>query len=397
MGPTTAGNPTAVIDCAEPVQYINSFCVSQRGTWLLSVTSRGTDGIHRVYVARSEDEGRQWTTRIPAYDAHAERGDDFNCEMGQLYAVPGGRRIYQFHIQRRLSNSVRFGKLVYTVSEDDGASWWGPDGANTVFEVDAPIYDLVGSEWGWHLMAPPLRASWGTVYLPMNCCTDPPALADIESEPVFAATSNIDSVTDPAEVRFEFYPPPPHGLFVPYEDRPGKSHGMEAQLAELSDGRIFAAIRTGNGCVYFTTSGDRGRSWAPAEPLRQFDGGPVIANPSCPNPLTALPDARYVILHCNNDGNVFGANSVFEHTVVRHPIFASVGRESSGDSMPIRWSEPILVTTLDGYEDTHGAPMGNDLTYGLLHVQDGRYYHFYNAKWECVQMNEIPAELFAQA
>lgn len=37
--------------------------------------------------------------------------------------------------------------------------------------------------------------------------------------------------------------------------------------------------------------------------------------------------------------------------------------------------------------------MGTDLSYGLLHEQDGRFYHFYNAKWESIQMNEIPAEL----
>lgn len=399
--PTTAGNPTAVIDSANAVQYINSFTVTGAGTWLLSVTYRALDGIHRVYVARSEDQGRSWTTRIPAYDAHAERGEDFNCEMGQLYPVQGvaaanGERIYQFHIQRRMSNSVRFGRLVYTISEDDGRSWRGPDGPNTVYEVDAPIYDLVGHEWGWHLMAPPLRASWGTMYLPMNCCTDPKLLDDIESEPVFARSENINTASDPAAISFDFFPAPSHGLHVPYIDRPGKSHGMEAQLVELSTGAILAAIRTGNGCVYYATSPDRGTTWTEALPLRQTDDGPALANPNCPNPLTKLQDGRYVLLHCNNDGNAFGAHSVFEHTVVRHPIYASVGAESGANepgSQPIHWSDPVLITTLDGYEDKHGAPMGNDLSYGLFHEEDGRFYHFYNAKWESIQMNEIPAGL----
>lgn len=387
--PTTAGAPDVVIDCEEPVQYINSFRVSSAGTWLLSVTSRGLDGIHRVYVRRSSDRGRTWSPRIPAYDANAELGEDYNCEMGQIIEERG--RLYQFHIKRRLSNSVRFGKLVYSVSDDDGRSWHGPDGANTVFPVEVPIYDIAGHEWGWHLMAPPYRTSDGIVILPMNCCTDPPLLDDIECEPVYAHVHGLRS-RDPGAVKLELFPPPPHGLHVPYHARPGKSHGMEAQVTELSDGRLFSVIRTANGVVSFTLSRDSGRTWSDPQPLRRDDGGEPILNPNCPNPLTRLSDGRYAVLHCNNDGNAFGASSVFAHTIVRHPIYVSVGRENRVTAnQPIRWSEPRLMTTLDGYEPKFGAPMGDDLTYGLLHEEEGRYYHFYNARWESIQMNEIPA------
>ena len=389
---TTAGTPTSIIDCEEPVQYINSFCVTGAGTWVLSVTSRGLDGIHRVYVRRSPDRGRTWSPRIAAYDANAELGEDYNCEMGQLVEQDG--RLYQFHIKRRLSNSVRFGRLVYSVSEDDGRSWSGPGGANTVFAVDAPVYDITGHEWGWHLMAPPLRTDTGRVILPMNCCTDPPLLDDIECEPVYAEVLGMGG-TDPSAVRLDFHPPPPHGLHVPYEARPGKSHGMEAQLTQLSDGRLFSPIRTANGMVYYTTSADEGRTWTRPQALRRSDGGAPLRNPNCPNPLTRLSGGRYALLHCNNDGNVFGASSVFAHRIVRHPVFVSVGVESSpGHGQPILWSEPRCMTTLDGYAPRFNAPMGDDLTYGLLHEENGRYYHFYNARWESIQMNEIPADFF---
>jgi hypothetical protein len=293
---------------------------------------------------------------------------------------------------RNTEEGVRFGKLVYTYSEDDGRTWQGPGGANTVFDLESPVYDLVGHNWGWHLMAPPRQMSNGMVYLPMNASTDPERLADIRCEPVFARSRNLLTERDPAKIAFEFHPPPPHGVFVPLAGSPGESHGMEAQIVELSDGRFLSVIRTGNGCVYFVTSADQGDTWSEAKPLRYHDGGARVLNPNCPCPLTKLSDGRFALLHCNNDGG--SAGGVFAAGRVRSPIYVTVGEEAPADSeQPVRWGPSQLMTTLQEYVSVFGST-ANDLSYGLLHEENGRYYHFYNPRWERIQVNEIPAAFF---
>jgi len=400
---TNAGQPMVVIDAEEMKQYINSFCVTPRGTWIISVTS-GKIGEAKVYVRRSEDRGKTWSAkRIPVYDPQLDtrlkHPENYDCEMGQLYAVPqpinGVQRIYQISIVRNVLEGTRFGRLVYTVSEDDGRAWFGAGGPGTVFELDSPVYALPGHNHGWHLMAPPRLMSDGRVYLPMNASTDPKKLADIRCEVVFARSRNILTQKDPAKLNFDFTPPPPHGIRVPLEGKPGQSHGMEAQIVELSDHRLFTVMRTGNGCVYFSTSGDSGDTWSEPKPLRRDDDGDRLLNPNCACPLTKLSGGRYALLHCNNDGKAFGANSVFAASVVRHPIYVSVGVENApGRVQPIRWSAPRLLTTLDGYQPKFGSK-SMDLTYGLLHEEDGHYYHFYNARWESIQVNRIVPALLS--
>jgi len=387
----------AVIDAEEMKQYINSFCVTPRETWIISVTS-GKIGEAKVYVRRSGDRGKTWSAhRITVYDPDRdpvlEHPERYDCEMGQLYTVPqpinGVQRIYQVSIVRNVLEGTRFGRLVYTVSEDDGRTWFGAGGPGTVFELDSPAYDLIGHNHGWHLMAPPRLMSNGRVYLPMNASTDPKKLADIRCEVVFARSRNILTEKDPAKLSFDFTPPPPHGIRVPLVGHPGESHGMEAQIVELSDHRLFTVMRTGNGCVYFSTSRDFGDTWSEPKPLRRDDGRARVLNPNCACPLTKLSGGRYALLHCNNDGKVPGANGVFAASVVRHPIYVSVGVENKpGKEQPIRWSAPRLLTTLDDYQTRFGSK-SMDLTYGLLHEQDGQYYHLYNARWESIQVNRI--------
>jgi hypothetical protein len=333
----------------------------------------------------------------PQQDLGLEHPERYDCEMGQLYAVPepigGVERIYQISIVRNVLEGTRFGRLVYTVSEDDGRTWFGAGGQGTVFELDSPVYALIGHNHGWHLMAPPRQMSNGRVYLPMNASTDPRKLADIRCEVVFARSRNILTEKDPAKLSFNWSPPPPHGIRVPLAGHPGESHGMEAQIVELSDHRLFTVMRTGNGCVYYSTSGDFGDTWSDPEPLLRDDGGDRVLNPNCACPLTKLSGGRYALLHCNNDGRVRGAKSVFAASMVRHPIYVSVGVENKpGKKQPIRWSAPRLLTTLEGYQPKFGSKSG-DLTYGLLHEEDGQYYHFYNARWESIQVNRIDPAL----
>jgi hypothetical protein len=401
MYSTHAKGPMAVIDDESYKQYINSFCISTKGTWIISVTcgtvpSNPAD--HLVYTRRSEDRGLSWEPRVYSYIAQEVEGSGICPEMGQLIPVSipqsdGTRidRVYQFHIIRDTSGGARFGRIVFTYSDNDGRTWLGAGGENTVYEVDTPLYELVPHHWGWHLMAPPLTMSNGEIILPVNVSTDPKLLDDICSEVVFMVSSSLDKETDPANVCFDFYPRPPHGVQAERLDRPQQSLAQEAQVVELSDGRLMTVMRTGNGNIHYAVSGDYGRSWSPSQPLRYAKGGDILLHPNCPCPFIGLSGGRYSLLFCNNDGSYNGGTSPFDHTKNRQPIYITIGRETGNvDGQPLTFGRPELLCSIDGFRPDASW---RDLTYGHFMEDQGEYYHFYNALWQAVQVNRVDPEL----
>jgi len=392
---TSASRPMAVIDDLSDKQYINSVCVTQTGAWLISVTA-GHGENTLSYTRRSTDQGRTWEPRVVAYDGK-DAGPGHCCEMGQLFAVPeplgpaGTHRIYQFHILRDTAAGTRFGRLVFTISEDDGRTWMGPRGPNSAYRLDTPSYELAPNHNGWHLMAPPIALSNGELLLPMNVSTDPPALADIRSELVFAISRNIFTEPDPPRIKFQFFPKPPHGVTAPLRSVPGASLAQEPQVVELSDKRLMCVMRTGNGCMYYTVSHDHGRTWQPTEPLRDRPGGDILPHPNAPCPFTRLSKGRYALLYCNNDGTAFGGKDPFDHMKNRQPIYIAIGHElAPGPGQPLAFTPPRLLCEIT---DFHPEIRWRDLTYGFFLEHDGGYYHFYNAVWHFIQVNRVDPAL----
>lgn len=393
---TSAAAPLAVIDDASKKQYLNSVCVTATGAWLVSVTT-GENGGHHVYTRRSTDRGRTWEPRVVACDARL-RGPEWDSEMGQLFPVPGGvgirgaRRIYQFHILRNTRSGSRFGRLVFTCSEDDGRSWRGPQGSGSVYNVATPSYALAPGADGWHLMAPGRLLSSGEWLLPMNVSTDPPALADIRSELVFALSRNILTEGDPQAVTFAFHPAPPHGVRLPFASDPAASLAQEPQVVELSDHRLLCVFRTGNGWLGCTTSRDYGRSWTRPRPLLTRPGGSQLPHPNAPCPMTRLSDGRVALLYCNNRGTAFGGSGPFDHLRNRQPVFVAVGVENGDEEQPLTFSEPRLLCSIAGFRP---EVAWRDLTYGFLLEESGEYFHFYNAVWQAIQVNQVDPALLA--
>jgi len=384
----SALHPLAVVDDDSPKQYLNSVCVTASGAWVVSVTADDGEG-HYVYTRRSTDCGQDWEARVLAYDGR-DLGTHYQCEMGQLLAIPSGR-VYQFHIVRDTHTTNRFGRLVHTYSDDDGRSWRGWEGPGSgVIPLRPPPYDLAPGNDGWHLMAPPRRLSNGEWALPLNVSTDPPALADIRSEAVFAFTGEIEALADPTEVEFEYVPPPPHGLTVPLRGHPGESLAQEPQIVELGDHRLMCAMRTGNGCIAYSVSDDWGRTWRPSAPLVDRVGEP-LRHPNAPCPFTRLSTGCYALLYCDNDGHAFGGRDVFDYQKVRQPIYVTIGREMGAlTRQPVQFGPPRLLCDLEGFRPE--VPW-RDLTYGQLLEVNGRCYHFYNAVWQSIQVNRVDPAL----
>ena len=404
MYSTSAQTPYALIDDSGPEhgQYINSFCITRTGTWLISVTT-GHSRWGTTYTRRSTDRGRTWEDRVYVIEpGKLEAGK--TIEMGQM--LPLSDRIYQFHIQHTHADT-RFGEIKYTVSYDDGKTWQGPNGPGSLYHLESPKYELSPNRDGWHLMAPGLTLDTGEWLLPLNISTDPLPLSEIRSELVFGISKNVFTAKDPADVRFEFFPKPPHGVRVALEGvgsdarlcvganspptHSRASLGQEPQVVQLSDRRLFSVCRTGNGCLYYTVSDDLGRTWREGQPLRYRDGGERMLNPNCACPLAKLSGGRYAQLLCNNDGTAFGGADPFDHTKNRQPVYISIGRETgSKTGQPLHFSEPRLLCSIEGF---HPEQHWRDLTYGFFLEDGGEYYHFYNAVWRFVQVNRVDPRL----
>ncbi len=403
---TQAANPFALIDDLTDFQYINSVTVTQKGTFLISVTSRAgslQDHLHssdtvsfHTYTRRSVDRCKSWQGRVLAYDG-SDQGPKWSSEMGQLLPVPAPlgperlMRIYQFHIRRNVEESVRFGSIVFTYSEDDGRSWHGPKGPGTVYEVPTPSGYAISEmavPWGWHLMAPGCILSTGEWILPINVSTDPAPLGEIQSEVIFLVSKNILTEPDPTKIKFEFFPKPPRGIQSPIENEPNRSLAQEPQLVELSDGCLLCVFRTGNGRIEYTVSRDHGRTWSDGKILRYWpENGPIVMNPNCACPFTKLTDGRYALLHCNNDGTMRGSKDPYDSRKNRNPIYISIGREISHSSgQPMMFTAPKLLCSIEGY---HPENPRRDLTYGAFLESAGEYFHFYNALWNFIQVNKI--------
>lgn len=407
---TQAARPFALIDDVTDFQYINSVTITQKGTFLISVTSRiGSlqDHLHsnekvsfHTYTRRSVDRCKTWQPRVLAYDG-SDRGSKWSSEMGQLLPVPAPlgperkMRIYQFHISRNAERSVRFGDIVFTYSEDDGRTWHGPEGPGSVYEVFTPEGYAISEmdvPWGWHLMAPGHILSSGEWILPINVSTDPEPLGEIQSEVIFLISKNILTESDPEKITFDFYPKPPNGIKSPIENERDRSLAQEPQLVELSDGRLMCIFRTGNGRIEYTVSEDHGRTWSDGEILRYWPGeGPVVMNPNCACPFSKLTDGRYALLHCNNDGTMNGSKDPYDARKNRNPIFISIGREvKTKTGQPMMFAAPKLLCSVEGF---HPENPRRDLTYGAFIESCGEYFHFYNALWNFIQVNKIDPQL----
>ncbi len=274
---------------------------------------------------------------------------------------------------------------------DDGRTWRGPDGPESVYMIDEPAgYSISGSEhgYGWHLMAPGLIMSNGEYILPINISSDPKPLSKIYSEVIFMVSRNIFTEEDPSKVKFDFYPKPPHGILSPMHDNPERTLAQEPQIVELSGGELMCVFRTGNGRVEHSVSKDFGRTWSESAPLRYYpQQGPVIRNPNCAVPFTKLSGGRYALLHTDNDGYLEGSESLFDARRNRHPIYITIGKYiDTQTGQPLIFSASRLLCSIEGF---HLENPRRDLTYGALIESEGEYFHFYNALWNYIQVNKV--------
>ena len=312
--------------------------------WTMAVTDRA----HGVFFARSEDGGRTFTPAAMMDGPQGRPGQD--CSFG-FPVVSRAGRIYCFYNWSPGIGEGRINALLRCKYSDDDGRTWTDGGVEIPYrrsKFDHPDPNVLSRAIVWQK---PIRDSKDRPIAGLTRTTamelKPPSkenkLGECRCE--FVRFDNIDTGPDPKDVELTFLPDDDELIWVPATFEPEASMGItfcqEPGLVTLPDGRLFTAMRTANGQVWYTVSDDDGHSWRPTEVLRFRDGGDPILNPVAPTPIFRFEDGRYLLFLQNHDGYGYGGRGPLDLDS-RRPQFLAVGEYRDGAHQPVWFSEPML-------------------------------------------------------
>jgi len=359
-----------------------------KGTLIVTFTLASFEAApdQRVAVVRSTDEGQSWSFPLVLDGQGVDRegrGDGLRAQYSFPFVVPSTGRIYVFYSKNRGQNQVRpdtTAVLTFAYSDDDGISW-----------ERGPVIPLPRCEWShpdpradpnWISIYAPILTRAGTVICGAGRYKAGPDLyrgwpsgggaPDRETELVFFRFDNILTERDPARLKVSVFPEGPRGLRIPRKDDPARVWSNEPGIIELSDGRLFAAVRTRNDAIYWTASADQGQTWTQPEPLRYTNGGEVVQNPNAPCPTVRLSDGRIVLMFYNRPNGKAGQFGP------RDPVYLAVGRETLEKHQPVEFGRPRFFMTIEGKMPPGGTSWPQIASYSSFLEHKGRLYLFYN-------------------
>ena len=331
--------------------------------WTMACKASGDD--MGVFYARSGDGGARWSA--PAY-LHEPGPRPGQLSSFGFPVISRSGRIYCFYnwssgVGEGLLNAV----LRCRYSDDDGHSWI--EGGveipyrRTRFDHPDPSVQPIGIVWQKPVrdaLDRPVAGLTRTTAAYVRPATDASHMGGLPNRPggrpwhrwmgecrcEFVRFDNIDEGPDPRDVRVTWLPDDEELIWVPVTFEPQASEGLtfcqEPGLVLLPDDRLFTAMRTSNGDIWYTVSDDHGHSWRPSEVLRYRDGGERMLNPIAPTPMFRLEDGRYLLFLQNHDGWGYGGHGPRDLSS-RRPQFLSVGEFRPGAHQPVWFSEPLFL------------------------------------------------------
>ncbi len=306
---------------------------------------------YRIVSARSQDGGTSWTKPEMVVGPTEHRG--FTAAW-PLPIVSRAGRIYLFYFK-----NTGIADMSYTTtgiwrclySGDDGHSF--QDGGEIPLrrreKHDHPDPEVPKNVIIWQ---PAIRDANGRFLAGFTRWSSPSRFPmangpdgwypDSRSE--FVRFENIDEGPLPRDLKLTWLPEG-DAISVPCPFEPHKSRGYslaeEPAVVLLPDGRLFAAMRTITGRLWYSVSEDAtGRNWSRSESLRFHDEGAVMLHPKNTAPLYRLLDGRYILFFQNHDGTGYGAKGAGDMEARSAPMFYSVGEFRPRARQPIWFSEP---------------------------------------------------------
>jgi len=391
--------------------------ITPKGTWICAWTRGSQEAAldHNVCVARSRDGGLSWDAPTEVESASSS---------GRVpswivpFCVPHTGRIYAFYWWVTEPNPLRdAGHIYFRYSDDEGITWSARHPLPMPFHagIDEPDQAF----HGWNFMQPKIMSNGEVVFTfakirpsTIRRWCDIAALDIVHhrgdqaenhasvwhTQAFLMVCENLLAEENPEKLKFSVRPEGDHGIHALY---PGRNFptGDELCVNELSTGEWLGTFRAPVGHMYSCLSGDEGRSWSAAAPLRFCPGGPVIPQPNAAEPVFKLPDGRFVLLFHNNDGSANFGSGPWDQLRNRTPMWISVGRELKKARTPDRivWSKPRIVLDNHIVFDDADSPgkydYRTDVNYPHFFTWNGRYFITYCDRKLDILINEIAPEL----
>lgn len=322
-------------------------------TWTQSTHENHAD--QRVVVARSSDKGRTWSAPVVIDGAtpsqQKQTPGKFLASWSFFIEAPELQRLYLFYNKNLGVTDARddtTGVLRFRYSEDEGRTWSeGFDhlkiarGAIDHPDPQMPVNYVACFQAFHNARGVPMVSltRWGT---------GDANLLEVASEVWFLRFDNILSELDPHKLAMTTLPREEHGLQVPHPTNMGVSVAQEAMTVLLPDERLFTAMRTLQGCNYWSVSKDDGTTWSQPLPLRASDTGLRLPNPISPSPLYQYAPGKFFFIFHNNDGYQNGSRGPADYQKNRYPTYIVCGEFDKTAHQPIRFGEPqILMDTAE--------------------------------------------------
>ncbi|MBN1422674.1 MAG: exo-alpha-sialidase [Planctomycetes bacterium] len=336
-----------------------------------------------VVFSTSRDRGETWTPpEEVAGPAKVVPTGEGMASWGFPIHVPRFHRVYVFYLRNIGPNDWHkglSGEMRFRFTEDEGRTW--SDEATIPFRRTGIMSPDPAVPPNWIIWQAPVEIEPGEV---IGCGTvwaskrrkaaDPKMPGGTEAW--FWRFDGIVSAKDPRRIRATLLPDGDHGIRM--LERPGSidSAAEEPTVVRLSDGRWFCVFRTHRGCVGFSISRDRGRTWDPAKPLRYRDGGAIVLHPRSSCPLYPMDGGRFLLTTHANDGSANGGRHPYDGFRNRTPTFYLIGKEVPDAEQPIWFSTPIKF--LDNGAKPAG-PEGRTSVgiYTSFFILDGKRYFWY--------------------
>ena len=315
--------------------------------WTYATVADASD--NAVMFARSTDDGRSWT--VPQPIATPERLGTY-CNFGWPVISRSGRIYVFYNFAPGVGEGFINALMRCKYSDDDGRTWI-EGGVDIPYRrnsrYDHPDPEVLSRCIVWQK---PIRDALDRPVVGLTRSTAAyvkPASKEngvAECRCEFLRYDNIDDGPDPEEVEITFLPDDEELVWVPTTFEPEQSLGItfcqEPGLVLLPDDRLFAAMRTANGQVWYSVSDDHGHTFRPSEVLRYRDGGEPVLNPVSPTPMFRMQDGRFLLFMQNHDGYGYGGKGPLDLNS-RRPQFFVVGQFRPDAHQPVWFSQPKMI------------------------------------------------------
>ncbi|WP_127580346.1 sialidase family protein [Paenibacillus koleovorans] len=335
--------------------------------------------INRLMFARSDDDGVTWTEPRRLVGPESDLDPTYMASWGFPIVSASGRIYVIYNRYQGVGGWVHMhtGVMEGIYSDDYGATWSNPQNIPMpVSQYDDPEGKIPGE---WIVWQNPTRALRGGYIVGYTHWLNQArayykkieAWTQTESVVEFMRFENVDANPEPQDLCVRYSAWGDKALRAPYYKDPLLSIAQEPSMVRLPDNRLFCAMRSNSGYIWYSLSNDDGETWCNPRPLLRKDYGQPILQPVSCSPIYQLSDGRYVLLHHNNRGDL-GINKEATYGP-RYPAYLALGEFRSEADQPIWFSESKEFLHHDGVS-ANGIKFGEP---GALRCNDiGVYSSF---------------------